>query len=153
VSRVRRDRDDGGGLDVTPFILVERGIDTRGRSSVMLSAVEVDDDFLRNVAAHYFGEWRWCRLVTDVAGSGESPVDDVSDAQRGGTAIEETAFVRLLQVLTESGVGFVIWHGSDYSNLPVVHSWSDVLESLRSQTRSQPADVYLRFVPPDATSA
>jgi hypothetical protein len=138
---------------MSQFMLVERGIATRGLSSVMLSAVEVGDDLLRNVAVHYFGEWRRCRLVTDVAGSGESLVDDVSDAQRGGTAIEETAFVRLLQALTESGARFVIWHGSDYSNLPVVHSWSEVLDLLRSQTRSQPADVYLRVVPPDATSA
>jgi hypothetical protein len=90
VSRVRRDRDDGGGLDVTPFMLVERGIDTRGLSSVMLSPVNTHDDLLREVAVHY--------------------------------------------------------------ELPTAHSWIAVLDQLRGQTRMQPADVYLRFVPSLPTS-
>jgi len=80
-------------------------------------------------------------------------MDDVCDAQLGGTAIEETTFGRYLNAVVESRVRFVIWHGGDYSNLPTARSWIDVLELLRSQTRLQPADVYLRFVPPAGQSA
>ena len=43
---------------------------------------------------------------------------------------------------------FVIWHGTDFADIPAAHSWRDVLERLQSQTRIQPADVWLRFVPP-----
>ena len=101
------------------------------------------------VATRYFGAWCACRLVTNVAGSGEALIDEVWKAQMDGTAIEETTFVRLLKAAVESGVRFVIWCSSDYEDLPTAHSWSEVLDMLRSQ----PADVWLRFVPLDVASA
>jgi hypothetical protein len=143
----------GEGRDMSQFMLVARGVDTRGLPAVVLKPIDVNDDFLRKVAEDYFGEWRECRLITDHAGSGESLVDDVCDAQLGGTPIEETTLVRFLAVVVESGVQFVIWHGGDCSDLPTAHSWTEVLGLLRSQTRIQPADVYLRFVPLEANTA
>jgi len=133
---------------MSQFMLVEREMDTRGLSAVLLSPIDADDDLLRKVGVDYFGDWRGCRSVTDVAGSAESLVDDVCDAQLDGDPIEETTFVRLLRLLVESGVRFVIWHGSDYSNLPAAHTWSRVVEMVRSQAQIQPADLYLYFVPP-----
>jgi hypothetical protein len=135
---------------MSQFILIERAMATHGLFPVLLSSIDVDDNFLREVAMGYFGAWRDCRLVTDFSGSAESLIDDVCDAQLGGGAIEETVLVKFFKTLVESGVGFVVWHGGDCSNLPAAHYWSEVLERLRSQARLQPADVYLRFVPPDA---
>jgi len=138
---------------MSQFMLVERGIDTSESPEVLLSRIDEADDFLRNAATEFFGDWRECRQVTDVAGSGESLIDDVCAAQMSGTEIEKTTFVRYLRALVESGVRFIIWHGSDSSNLPTAQCWSDVLGLLRSQTRIQPADVFLRFVPPGGSSA
>lgn len=138
---------------MSQFMLVEREVDTRSLSAVAISPIDVSDEFVRAVATEHFGDWRECRLVTDASGGGESLIDDVCDAQLDGAAIEDTTFVRFLKAVVESGVRFVIWHGSDYRSLPTTHSWSEVLEVLRSQTRLQPADVFLSFVPPDAQSA
>jgi hypothetical protein len=143
----------GEGPDMSQFMLVEREVDTRSLLAVAMSPIDVGDEFVREVATEHFGDWRECRLVTDASGGGESLIDDLSDAQMGGAAIEDTKCVRFLKEVVESGVRFVIWHGSDYRSLPTAHSWSDVLEVLRSQTRLQPADVYLSFVPPGAQRA
>jgi hypothetical protein len=138
---------------MSQFMLVEREVDMRRFSAVVMSPIDVDDEFVREVATEHFGDWRECRMVTDASGGGESLIDDVCDAQLGGTVMEETTFVRFLKMVVESGVRFVIWHGSDYRDLPTAHTWSDVLQVLRDQTRIQPADVSLNFVPPDAQSA
>jgi len=132
---------------MSQFMLVEREVDTRSLSAVAMSPIELSDDFLREVATEHFGDWRGCRLVTDASGGGESLIDDVCDAQMAGAAIESTTLVRFLEAMVDSGVRFVLWHGREYRSLPVAHSWSDVLEALKNQTRLQPADVYLSFVP------
>lgn len=138
---------------MTQFMLIERRIESREMSGMLLSSIDNDDELLIEVALEYFGRWRECRLVTDAAGSAESLVDDVCDAQSDGHSIEKTAFVRMLRVLVESGVRFVIWHGSDYLSLPIVRTWNEVLETVRSQTQVQPADLYLCYAPPDVPSA
>lgn len=138
---------------MSQFMLIERGVDTSGLPAVILRPIDSGEDFLVAAAMHHFGDSRECRLVTDAAGSGESLIDDLCDVQRDGNTIEETTFVQFLKAAVASGVQFVIWHGGDYRDLPTAHSWSDILDLLRNQTRVQPADVYLRFVRPTATSA
>lgn len=137
---------------MSQLMLIEGGVDTRGLRGLRLSPLGADDDFLQKDAMHHFGEWRNSRLVTDGAGSGEALIDDVCDAQLNGTAIEDTTFVGFLRAVVESGARFLVWHGSDYSNLPTVYSWRDMVELLREQTRLQSADVFLRFVPADSTT-
>jgi hypothetical protein len=61
--------------------------------------------------------------------------------------------IRLLKTLVESGVRFVVWHGSNFHDLPMARVWNDVLEVLKMHTRLQPTDLYLRFSPPDAHNA
>ncbi len=133
---------------MSQFILIECEVCAPSHGAIMLTRIATNDDLLRKVAADYFAEWRECRLVTDLQGRGEPLLDDLCTAQQGGFPIEETTFVRFLWGLFDSGVGFVIWQGADSADLPTVHSWSDALGLLRAQTRLQPADVYLRFVPP-----
>ena len=79
---------------MSQFMVVDRWFDARAISSVVMSPIDVHNELLRTVAMHYFGDWRGCQLVTDVAGNGESLIDDVCDAQQNGTAIEDTPFVR-----------------------------------------------------------
>lgn len=134
---------------MSQFILIEREVRAPSPLAIKLTRIGTNDDLLRKVAADYFAEWRECRLVTNLQGRAEPLVDDLCTAQEHGAPIEETTFVRFLRGLFDSGVGFVIWQGADSADLPTVHSWSDALGQLRARTRLQPADVYLRFVPPN----
>ncbi len=133
---------------MSQFILIEREIRSPNPEAIAICPIDAANDYLQSVAADNFADWRQCRLVTDLTGRGESLIDDVWRAQQDGVPIEETTFVSFLRGLFDSGVGFVIWQGGDAADLPTVHSWSETLEQLRTQTRLQPADVCLRFVPP-----
>ena len=81
-------------------------------------------------------------------GSTEPLIDEVCDAQIAGNSIEETTFLRVLKTLVDQEVRFVIWHGSDHSEIPVTRTWVRIVEAVREQITMQPADLYLYFAPP-----
>lgn len=137
---------------MSQFMLIERDVATRSLPGVLLTKIPDEDDFFRDVAMTYFRDWRRCRVVTDLTGRGEPLVDDVCDARRAGSQIEETTFARFLRLLVDARVQFVCWCGSDHQNLPTAHAWSEVVEQISAQTNMQPADLYLHFVPSCASS-
>lgn len=130
---------------MSQFIVVEHRVPTHGLERVVQRPLPEVGDFVRDVAGHYFAEVRDCQLVTYAAGAGEPLVDDVCDAMTAGARIEDTEFMRFLSLLVGAGVGFVCWHGADYSTLPLVHTWAAVVEEVRKQARLQPADLWLAF--------
>lgn len=134
-------------LEMTQFFLVERDVVVPGVPRLQFSPIQADEDLLRTVATEYFDGWQGCRLVYDETGAAEPLFDDVVQAQEAGEPIEDTRLMVLLRYLTEVGVAFVLWHGSDHQHLPLTNAWADVVTNIRAQTVLQPADVYLAYSP------
>ena len=118
--------------------------------TLLLRALDEDDDFLCQVAVECFGDWRGCRLVTDLEGGGESLVNEVAEARLAGTPIEETTLVRLLRVLVDAGMRFALWEAADCFGLPGASNWSDLL-ALVHQMQAHPAELYALFDPRGGT--
>jgi hypothetical protein len=103
------------------------------------------DDLLEMIARHHFGVPERCWVIADGQGRTEPIVDEVWEAQRNGQDIRETRFARFVSSLCRSGVEFVCWCGGDFRELPVVHTWEELLHELTLQTAAQPADLFLHF--------
>lgn len=127
-------------------MLVDGDPDARSFPSLLLRAIDEDDDVLCQVAIECFGDWRGCRLVTDLERGGESLVNEVAEARLRGTPVEETTLVRLLRVLVDAGMRLALWEASDYLGLPVASNWSDLL-ALVQQVQTHPAELYALFDP------
>lgn len=135
---------------MTQFCLVAHEIAVPGLPDLRFSPIQAGDDLLGRVATKYFDGWQGCRQVCDETGVVEPLIDEVVEAQEAGEPIEKTRLMVLLRHLVEANIAFVLWHGSDYQQLPVSNTWADVVANIREQTLLQPADVYLSFSPADA---
>jgi hypothetical protein len=131
------------------FILIENETPLEGLQGIRLSALASSQDFLTEVAQHYFGDWGQCRLVTNLDGVSEPLIDDIWDAQLDGNPVKNQPFVQFLCRLVRDRVSFAIWCSNDYRDLPIATTWEDVMRELARQTRWQPADTWLLFSPPD----
>lgn len=133
---------------MSQFFLIEREVSVAGLVGVYFLRPSWTDPLMAAVVEHYgYAPYR-CLLVADVHGSGEPLVDAVWLLQQEGMALEETPFFQLLQRLVDSDVRFVLWCSDDYRDIEPVNTWSGLLRAFREQTRGQPADVWLHFVPP-----
>lgn len=122
-------------------------------ASMGLKCRELDgrDGFFRDAVVAGVGSWRTSFLLTDAQAGAAEPIVDELWADRSASL--ENSAARLMVVLRSvamSGGWFLIWHGNDFVDLPIVHSWTQAVAALTSQTRHQPADVFLRFVTRDA---
>ena len=113
---------------------------------IYLREITSDEDFLQSIALKYFGTLDNCRLIVDKSDCSEPLIDDVWNAQRSNTDIEELAFVKLLTMLIDYQHKFICWCGSDFLELPIIASKADLLNELLSQTAEQPAEFYAQYL-------
>ncbi|HWB80080.1 MAG TPA: hypothetical protein VG755_34180 [Nannocystaceae bacterium] len=106
------------------------------------------DGYLAKVAKHHFGHARAFSIVATGDNRTEPLVDDVWEAMSRGQDIEETRFCRLVATLVAERIAFACWASDDYEDLPSIGTWNELVEQLKIQARTQPAEVYVRFLPP-----
>lgn len=107
----------------------------------------IREEWLAQIAKEYFGTSKGCRLVVDDEGRAEPLIDDVWEAQRNGEDPFRTKFIALLQQLVDESIPFVCWASSDFRDLPLAVSFTEVKAEVLSQTVTQPAELFLQYRP------
>ncbi len=130
---------------MSQFVMITSADNLELPNGLRLCAIESNEDFFQSIAQSYFGTWGNCRLVFDESGRTEPIIDDVFEAQQFGCGIEEIAFVKLLTQLVKNKTEFICWCGKEYNDLPVVLSWTDLIDQLLKQTAVQPAEFYVHY--------
>lgn len=129
---------------MTQFMLV-RSDDPPPAREAVVSALSPDDELHRAVALHHFGTTRQVWSVSDAEGLLEPLVDPLWEFGASGRDLAAAPFAAILAELVRRGAEFVLWCGDDFEDLPIARTWDELVSQLRTQTASQPADVFVRF--------
>ncbi len=132
---------------MTQFIMVQREHLASMSARMRLLELASDDALFSQVAAKYFATTSEVRILADEGGGAEALVDDVWDAISSGESLMATELGRVLLECIDRRVAFVMWCGSDYDDIPCVTSATDLDAGFRSQAASQPAEVWLAYLP------
>lgn len=128
-------------------MLIERAVNLATLPNIELTRLDSANNFLQDVAKKYFNDWTSCRMVTDISRCCESLVDEIYVVQTQSGSVDGAPLVQLIRMLVSSRVRFLLWYGARYEELPIVHTVTQVIESISSQTRERPVDLYLYFEP------
>jgi len=115
---------------------------------ILVKPIEREEGLLKGVAVHYFGGWALAQNIADGTGAAATLVDEIWEAQNQKSDMNNLPLIRLMAQLFLEQIDFVLWCGADFCDLPLIETWPELESELLEQTKLQPADVFMRVVPP-----
>lgn len=131
---------------MTQFIVFERRPTAPPQLAATFPGIS-QDEFLVPIVSHYFPRYSDAVLCIDSEGAAESFTDDIHLKQKTLTYINDTPLIQLLIGAFRERIGFIMWCGTDWHQLPIVFSEAQLMEQLTAQTEEQPAEIYLAYTP------
>lgn len=102
-------------------------------------------ELFRTVCDSYLSRSLSPQLVVEDSGLAAPLIDEVWEVLHDNGDIRQLRLVELAEMLFDQDLPFVLWCGSEFSDLPIVGSLAEFIREIEVQAAEQPADVFLTF--------